>query len=74
MVGKYSDKYKTIGRRIQYYRKQKAISQQELADIISVSKSYIAKIEAPNCDKSFSLEILFEISDALQIPISKFFD
>lgn len=70
MAGKYSDRYKIIGKKIQYYRKQKGYTQQELADKISISLSYLTKIEAQNCDKPFSLEVLFEISDALQTPVS----
>lgn len=70
MAGKYSERYKRIGQKIQYYRKQKGLTQQELADKISISLSYLTKIEAQNCDKPFSLEVLFEISDALQIPVS----
>lgn len=71
MANKYSHRYKQIGQKIQYYRKQKGLTQEELAHKISISKSYLTKIEAPNCDKSFSLEVLFEIADALQISINK---
>ena len=74
MSSKYSDRYQKIGQKIAFYRKQKGLTQEQLADILSISKSYLTKIEAPHCDKTFSLEILFEISDALQIPIIKFFE
>lgn len=67
MAGKYSHRYKQIGQLIKFYRKQKGLTQQELADKISISLSYLTKIEALNCDKSFSLEVLFEIADALEI-------
>ncbi len=72
MAGKHSHRYKEIGQKIAYYRKQKGLTQEQLADMVSVSKSYLTKIEAPNCDKTFSLEVLFEISDALQIPVHNF--
>lgn len=68
MTGKYSDRYKKIGQKIKYYRRRKGLTQQELADKISISLSYLTKIEAQNCDKPFSLEVLFEVSDALNIP------
>ncbi|MGE5472851.1 MAG: helix-turn-helix domain-containing protein [Ignavibacteriales bacterium] len=74
MASKYSHRYKEIGQLIQYYRKQKGLTQEDLADKISISKSYLTKIEAPNCDKSFSLEVLFEIADALEISIIKLID
>lgn len=74
MSGKYSERYKRIGQKIAYYRKQKGLTQEELADRISISKSYLTKIEAPNCDKPFSLEVLFDISEALQIPVAMLLD
>ena len=71
MGSKYAESYKTIGQTIRYYRKESGLTQEELAEKTSISISYLTKIEAPNCEKSFSLEILFEISKALDIPISK---
>ena len=71
---KNTNRYKKIGRLIQFYRKQKGLTQQDLAEKISISKSYLTKIEAPNCDKSFSLEVLFEIADALHIPVQTFLE
>jgi transcriptional regulator with XRE-family HTH domain len=68
---KHSDKYKKIGNRIKFYRNKNKLSQAELAIKAGISKSYLSKIEAENCDKSFSLEVLFDIADALEIPIIK---
>ena len=73
MSTKYADKYKNIGNKIQYYRIQKGLSQEDLALKASISISYLSKIEAPNCDKSFSLEVLFDLCEALEIPIESFF-
>ncbi len=69
MSDKYFHRYKNIGLLIKHYRKQKGFTQEQLAEKISISISYLTKIEAPNCNKSFSLEVLFEIADALQIPV-----
>jgi transcriptional regulator with XRE-family HTH domain len=71
MSSKYSHRYKKIGQSIQFYRKQKGLTQQELADTIGISLSYLTKIEALNCDKSFSLEVLFDIADILEVPVIK---
>lgn len=73
MERKHVDKYKKIGQAIKEIRKSKGWSQVELAKKIGMSKSYISKIEAPNTDKPFSLEILFDISEALDVPITSFF-
>ena len=67
MGEKQVDLYKIIGKNIRHYRKAKGLSQEALADKASISLSYLTKIEAPNCDKSFSLEVLFDISRALDM-------
>ena len=33
-----------------------------------ISISYLTKIEAPNCDQPFSLEVIFDIAEVLEIP------
>jgi transcriptional regulator with XRE-family HTH domain len=73
MERKHIEKYKKIGQAIKEIRKAKGLSQLELASKIGMSKSYISKIEAPNTDKPFSLEILFDIAEALHVPITHFF-
>lgn len=70
---KHDEKYKIIGITISEERKKIGITQQELSEKIGVSKSYLSKIEAPNCSKSFSLEVLFDISEALNISVSNLF-
>lgn len=73
-LGKKHDlKYQIIGRTISQERRKFGITQLELSEKIGVSKSYISKIEAANCTKSFSLEVLFDICEALNIPISTVF-
>ncbi|MGH4138273.1 helix-turn-helix domain-containing protein [Clostridium sp.] len=71
MVSKYANRYIGIGENIKKYRKQLRLSQEALADKMCMSRSYISKIEAPNCEKSFSVETLFIIADALEIPTYK---
>lgn len=71
-LSKHSDKYMKIGRKIAYYRKIKGLTQEQLAVKISASDSYISKIEAANTLQPFSLDILFDISEALEIDICEF--
>ena len=66
---KYSEKYKNIGIKISKYRNQRNITQEELANKIGISYSYITQIEAPNVVKKMSLEVLYDIADALDIDI-----
>lgn len=69
MSQKHTQHYKIIGQTIQKYRKQKALTQEQLADKIGISISYLTKIEAPNCDQPFSLEVLLDISEVLEVSI-----
>ncbi len=74
MRGIYVEQYKEIGRKIVFYRNLRGLSQQELADRIGISRSYISKIEAPNSNVSFSLDVLFAIATGLNIDVAAFFN
>lgn len=69
MSEKHSDRYKDIGIKISKYRKEKNLTQEELAIKVGISYSYLTQIEAPNLVKKMSLEVLFDIADALNIDI-----
>lgn len=73
MSRKHIDKFREIGRRIAYYRWRRKMTQQELADRIGISKSYLSKIEAPSSDISFSLAVLFDIAEELGVEIGEMF-
>lgn len=68
MNTKYSQEFKMIGLNIAYYRKLKGLSQLQLAERINISRTHMSNIEAPNMPTSISLETLFDIADALEIP------
>ena len=74
MREKYAQQYKEIGLKIAYYRKLKGYSQLEFAELIDVSRTHLSNIEAPNKPTSISLDLLFRISEILEIDIKKFFD
>ncbi len=74
MVLKNSVRYKNIGLKIAELRAKRGLTQQQLADKIGISKSYLSKIESPNTIKSFSLDVLFSISDELDISITDLFE
>ena len=50
-MSKYDERYKKIGQNIAKYRKEKGLSQEELANEVGISYSYIIHIEAPNVVK-----------------------
>ena len=65
------DKYKRLGLKISYYRKVKGMTQEQLAEELGKSLSFIGAVEAPNIDRTISLDTLFDISDVLEIQASK---
>lgn len=66
---KYSERYKNIGIKISKYRNKKNLTQEELANKVGISYSYLTQIEASNVVKKMSLEVLFDIADVLNIDI-----
>lgn len=74
MKEKYAQQYKEIGLKIAYYRKLKGYSQMEFAEMIDVSRTHLSNIEAPNIPTSISLDLLFRISEVLEIDTKKFFE
>ncbi|WP_432405569.1 helix-turn-helix domain-containing protein [Wukongibacter sp. M2B1] len=71
MKNRYTDKYIMLGKNIKKYRKKLGLSQEDLADKMSISRSYLSKIEAPNYVKSFSIETLFLLAEALGVQAHK---
>ena len=51
-------------------RKMRRISQEQLAEKANISRSHLSAIEAPNMVRAFSLDILFNIADTLEIDPS----
>lgn len=70
MDGKRTQEYKMIGLNIAYYRKLKGLTQMQLAEKAGISRTHMSNIEAPNMHTSVSLETLFEIAEALEVPVA----
>lgn len=68
------EKYRRVGLNIALQRKLKNISQIELAEKVGISRTHISNIEAPNMDTNISLEVIFNIADVLEIPVSAIFN
>lgn len=74
MESKYTERMETIGRNIAEHRILLGLTQQELADKVGISKSYLSKIEASSSNKSCSLHVLFDIADVLNVSINELFN
>ena len=72
----YREKFRILGLKIAYYRKLRGLTQEQFAEAIGRSVSFVGQIEANNgADvKGISLETLFTISDKLGVPVSKLFE
>lgn len=64
-------KYVALGLNIAYYRKREGMTQEQLAERVDISRSHLSAIEAPNIIRPFSLEILFNLAEALHVKPSK---
>ena len=67
---KNRDRLIQLGITISALRKCRGLSQEQLAEHASVSRSLISSIEAPGLAKSFSLEVFYNIADALEVDPS----
>ena len=66
------EKYRQLGLNIAYYRKQRGLSQIPLAELVSVSRTHMSRIETADC--AVSLDVVFDICDVLTVSPSKLFD
>ena len=71
MAHKHGNKYIQIGLNIAYYRKLKGFTQEALCEIVNISRTHLSNIEAPNVEKNVSLEVLFDIAEALDVSLSE---
>ena len=67
---KYRDRIIEISLAISTIRRMRGMSQEQLAEKAGISRSHLSAIEAPNMVRAFSLDIFFNIADALEIDPS----
>ena len=66
------DKYRQLGLNIAFYRKQRSLSQTQLAELVNISRTHMSRIETADC--AVSLDVIFDICDALCVSPNKLFD
>ena len=64
---KNRDRFIQLGIAIAALRKLKGMSQEKLAEKAGISRSLVSTIEAPGIANGFSLDVFFDIADALEI-------
>lgn len=66
--------YRLLGLKIAFYRKEKGMTQLQLAEKADISRTYLSNIEAPKLIVNPSLDVILDIAIALEIPVAKLFD
>lgn len=61
------DRFIQLGLTIAALRKMNGLSQEKLAEKAGISRSHLSSIEAPNIVRPFSVEVLYNIADALNV-------
>ena len=71
MIEAYKKRYRTLGVNIAYYRRQKGLTQEQLAEKAGIERSRVSKTEIAWVGTS--LDIIFKIADALEVEPYKLF-
>ena len=76
MKENYRENFRVLGLKIAYYRRLRGLTQEQFAEQIGRSVSFVSQIEANNSTvvKGISMETLFLISDRLGVSLSKLFE
>jgi len=60
------------GKKVRAIRNSKKVSQEKLAELAELDRTYISDIE--NGKRNVSIETIFKIAEALRTPVVEFFD
>lgn len=71
MENKHENRYLHLGLNIAYYRKAKGLTQLRLSELAGISRTHMSNIEAPGIGKAVSLDVLFDVADALGVEPGK---
>ncbi len=66
-----TETHKRFGKRIQILRKEKKLTQEDLADLIEVDRSYMGFVERG--ERNPTLDKIIKLSQALKISLSELF-
>ena len=72
MKDEYKNLYQQFGLNVVYYRKKKRLSQNQLAEMVDIHRTYVSSIELGKVSVSF--DILFKLAEVLEVPTSKLFE
>jgi len=72
----FREEFRLLGLRIAYYRKRLGLTQEQLADELGCSWSFLSQLEANNSNRIHapSLLLLFRMAKFFGIPVTKLFE
>ncbi len=73
MEHEFENEFRMVGLKVAFYRKAKNLTQEQLAERLGTSTSYVGSIESRTY-KPISLTTLFRIAKALDVPACKFLE
>ncbi len=68
-MNKHYKLYVQIGLNIMYCRKERGLTQEQLADMAGYSRNQIQRVETANAAPSVAL--LFDVAEALDVPVER---
>ena len=75
MIHSTDEIYTLIGKNIKNIREHKLkLTQEQLAETLNMSRSFISHLESPNVNKGISIDTLFLISQKFNLDIRDFFE
>lgn len=66
------EKYKLLGLNVSYYRRRRELTQEQLAEMVNIDRTHVGNLELARAGTS--LDVIFRIADALEIPVYKLFE
>lgn len=69
---KTTDLHRKFGQQIQKFRKEREMTQEALAELVGVDRSYMGFLERG--EKNATLDKIGKIAKALRVPLSQLFD
>ena len=66
------EKYKLLGLNVSYYRHRCGLTQEQLAEVVSIDRTHVGNLELARTGTS--LDVVFRIADALEVPVHKLFE
>lgn len=62
-----AERFENLSMAIGYYRKKKGHSQEQMAEMLGISRQHLAAIEATGMDRGLSFDLFFNIATVLEI-------